>query len=65
MAEQPLVLKAGKLLWTDGSETLCERTADMPKFYMENGIPKALIIAILPKDSEVSYSLVIPLIKKK
>ncbi|WP_139956278.1 hypothetical protein [Flavicella sediminum] len=27
----------------------------------KDGIPKALIIAILPKDSEVSFSLVIPL----
>lgn len=60
LAEQPLVLKAGKLHWTDGSETMCERTADMPKLYYENGIPKALIIAVLPKGSEVSFALVIP-----
>ncbi|UII75357.1 glycoside hydrolase family protein [Flagellimonas sp. HMM57] len=60
LAEQPLVLKAGKLFWTDNSETLCERTADMPKLYFEGGIPKALIIAVLPKDSEDSFSVVMP-----
>ena len=41
--------------------TKTQRTADMPKFYLENGIPKALIIAVLPKDSEISYSVVVPL----
>jgi hypothetical protein len=64
LAEQPLVLKSGKIYWTDGSETLCERTADMPKLFFENGKPKALIIAILPKNSEISFSLVI-LLKEK
>ena len=61
LADQPLVLKAGKLHWTDGSVTLCERTADMPKLYFEESEPKALVIAVLPKDSEISFSLVIPL----
>ena len=61
LAKQALVLKAGKLHWIDGSETICERTADMPKLYFEKGILKALIIAVLPKDSEDSFSLVIPL----
>ncbi|GIZ09654.1 hypothetical protein [Flavobacterium sp. UMI-01] len=56
-----LVLKAGEIKWTDGTITKTERTADMPKFYMENGLPKALIVAVLPKDTEISYSLVIPL----
>lgn len=60
-AQNFLVLKAGEIKWTDGTSTFCDRTADMPKFYMENGIPKALIIAVLPKDSEISFSLVIPL----
>ncbi len=60
-AKNFLVLKAGEINWTDGTTTQTARTADMPKFYMEDGIPKALIIAILPKDSEDSYSLVIPL----
>ncbi|BAX78466.1 glycoside hydrolase family protein [Labilibaculum antarcticum] len=64
-AKNFLVLKAGEIKWTDGSVTKTERTADMPKFYMEDGVPKALIIAILPKDSEISYSLVIPLKKTK
>ncbi len=61
LAEQPLVLKAGELHWTDGSVTQCERTADMPKLYFENGMPKALVIAVLPTGSEDSFSLVIPL----
>lgn len=61
LSSNPLVLKSGEIKWTDGTTTKTARTADMPKFYMENGIPKALIIAILPKDSEISYSLVIPL----
>lgn len=61
LGNHPLVLKNGELQWTDGSVTKCQRTADMPKLYSENGIPKALIIAILPKDSEDSFSLVIPL----
>ncbi|WP_158655225.1 glycoside hydrolase family protein [Flavivirga eckloniae] len=60
LAKQPLVLKAGKLEWTNGTETLCERTADMPKLYFEDATPKALVIAVLPKDSEHSFSLVIP-----
>ncbi|MCG8688542.1 MAG: glycoside hydrolase family protein [Desulfobacterales bacterium] len=61
LAEEPLVLKSGSLLWTDGTETLCERIADMPKLYFEKGMPKALIIAVLPKNSEISFSVVIPL----
>lgn len=61
LAKQPLVLKAGKLYWSDGTETSCERTADMPKLYLEDGVPKALIIAVLPTKCEDSYSLVIPL----
>lgn len=60
-AKNFLVLKAGEIKWTDGTVIKTTRTADMPKFYMENGVPKALIIAILPKGSEISYSLVIPL----
>ena len=62
LAKQPLVLKAGELNWTDGEKTLCARTADMPKLYFENGLPKALTIAVLPKDSEISFSVVIPLV---
>lgn len=64
LAKQPLVLKAGKLLWNDGSETHCERTADMPKLYFENGVLTALIIAVLPKGSNDSFALVIPVNKK-
>ena len=60
-AENFLAIMAGEIRWTDGTSTLCQRTADMPKFYMENGIPKALIIAVLPKDSEDSFAVVIPL----
>ncbi|WP_010134582.1 family 43 glycosylhydrolase [Ochrovirga pacifica] len=60
-AKNFLVIKAGEIKWTDGAVTKTTRTADMPKFYMENGIPKALIIAVLPKGSGNSYSLVIPL----
>ncbi|WP_282136774.1 family 43 glycosylhydrolase [Seonamhaeicola maritimus] len=56
-----LVIKAGEIKWTDGTVTKTTRTADMPKFYMENGIPKALIIAVLPENSEDSFSVVIPL----
>ncbi|WP_297089700.1 hypothetical protein [uncultured Draconibacterium sp.] len=65
LAKNPLAIKAGEIKWTDGTSTFCERTADMPKFYMENGVPKALIIAVLPKDSEISFSLVIPLKQAK
>ena len=60
-AKNFLAIKAGEIEWTDGTITKTQRTADMPKFYMENGLPKALIIAVLPKDSEISYSIVIPL----
>ena len=63
-AEKELVLAPGKLRWTDGTETLCDRTADMPKLYMENGIPKALIIASLIKDGDDSFVTVIPLDNK-
>lgn len=60
-AKNFLVLKAGELKWTDDTVTQTERTADMPKFYMENGVPKALIIAVLPEESGVSYSVIIQL----
>ncbi|MEO1010005.1 MAG: glycoside hydrolase family protein [Bacteroidota bacterium] len=60
-AKHFLAIKAGEVQWSDGTITKTQRTADMPKFYMENGIPKALIIAVLPKDSEISFSVVIPL----
>ncbi|MDO6809672.1 glycoside hydrolase family protein [Zobellia galactanivorans] len=60
-SENFLVLEYGEIPWTDGSVTKALRSADMPKFYMEDGVPKALIIAILPRDSEISFSLVIPL----
>ena len=60
-AKNFLAIKAGEIQWTDGTVTKTERTADMPKLYMEDGVPKALIIAVLPKDSEISYSMVIPL----
>ena len=33
----------------DGTTTSCGRTADMPKLYFEDGRPRALIIATLPK----------------
>ncbi|MEM0914917.1 MAG: glycoside hydrolase family protein [Planctomycetota bacterium] len=56
-----VVLEAGALHWTDGTTTLCERTADMPKVYTDDGVPKALIIAVLPRDSEVSFAVIIPL----
>lgn len=61
LAKNPLVLEAGEIHWTNGVNMLCERTADMPKIYMENGKIKALIIASLPKDSEVSFATVISL----
>ncbi|MEX0320880.1 MAG: family 43 glycosylhydrolase [Puniceicoccaceae bacterium] len=64
-AKNFLAIKAGEINWTDGTTTYCQRTADMPKFYMEDGFPKALIIAVLPKDSEDSFSLVIPMKKAK
>ncbi len=60
-AKHFLAIRAGEIQWADGSVTQTQRTADMPKFYMENGIPKALIVAVLPAGSEVSYSVVIPL----
>lgn len=63
-AKNFLVLEAGEIKWTDGTITKTQRTADMPKFYFEDGVPKALIIAILPKGSEISYSLIIPLIRR-
>ncbi len=56
-----LAIRAGEIPWTDGTRTPTERTADMMKFYMEDGLPKALIIAVLPKHSEDSFSLIIPL----
>lgn len=59
-AKNALVMLAGELKWTDGTVTKTQRTADMPKLYFENGIPKALIIAVLPKDSEDSFAVVIP-----
>ncbi|WP_297089721.1 hypothetical protein [uncultured Draconibacterium sp.] len=59
--KNPLVMLPGEIKWTDGTVTKTQRTADMPKLYYENGKPKALIIAALPKNSEDSFSLVIPL----
>lgn len=61
LAENELVLAPGPLNWSDGTTTICERTADMPKLYMEDGRPKALIIASLPKDEDDSFVTVIPL----
>lgn len=60
VAKDPLVILAGELKWTDGTVTKTQRTADMPKLFIENGVPKALIIAVLPENSEESFSLVIP-----
>ena len=60
-AKNFLVLRAGELKWTDGTTTVCERTADMPKLYFEEGQLKAMTIAVLPKNSEISFSVVIPL----
>ncbi|MEM9419334.1 MAG: glycoside hydrolase family protein, partial [Planctomycetota bacterium] len=60
-AKHFMVLEAGKLHWTDGTTTLCQRTADMPKVYAENGVLKALIIAVLPQDSEISFAVILPL----
>jgi len=60
LAARPLVLKAGRIYWDDGTEILCERTADMPKLYFEDGKATALIFAVLPKDSEISFSVVVP-----
>ncbi|MFI3320796.1 MAG: glycoside hydrolase family protein [Rikenellaceae bacterium] len=59
--ENYLVLAPGTLHWNDGTTTTCGRTADMPKLYMEDGRPKALIIATLPKGSDDSFVTVIPL----
>ncbi|MBK1878950.1 family 43 glycosylhydrolase [Pelagicoccus mobilis] len=56
-----LAIKAGEIKWTDGTSTKTHRTADMPKFYMENGLPKALIIAVLPKGEEDSFAVIVPL----
>ncbi|MFR9651209.1 MAG: glycoside hydrolase family protein [Rikenellaceae bacterium] len=61
MAEHELVLAPGRLNWSDGTQTMCERTADMPKLYMEDGRPKALIIATLPKGEDDSFVTVIPI----
>ncbi|WP_211324151.1 family 43 glycosylhydrolase [Echinicola strongylocentroti] len=60
-AQNFLAIKAGKINWMDGTVTHTKRTADMPKFYMEGGIPKAMIVAVLPEESEDSYSVVLPL----
>ncbi|GAB3649883.1 hypothetical protein GCM10028791_16250 [Echinicola sediminis] len=51
--------------WTDGTTTKAQRTAGIPKVYLENGVPKALIIAVLPEYSEESFAVVIPLKKLK
>ena len=61
LSKNPLVVKAGEIKWTDNTSIRCQRTADMPKIYIEDGVPRALVIAALPKDSEDSFSLVIPL----
>ncbi len=61
MAENELVIAPGTLNWSDGSQTQCERTADMPKLYYEDGRPTALIIATLPKGEDDSFVTIIPL----
>lgn len=61
MAESELILAPGTLKWSDGTQTQCERTADMPKLYFENGKPQALIIATLPKGEDDSFVTIIPL----
>lgn len=60
LAKNALAIEAGEIKWTDGTSTHCQRTADMPKIFFEDGSPQALIIAVLPKDSDDSFSLVIP-----
>ncbi|MCG6190499.1 glycoside hydrolase family protein [Maribellus maritimus] len=62
LAQAPLVFLSGKIPWTDGDVTTCTRTCDMPKIYMEHGKMKALIMATLPVDSEISFSTIVPLI---
>ncbi len=59
LGQDPLVIRAGEINWTDGSKARCRRTADMPKLYVEDGIVKALIIAVLPKDSDDSFAVVV------
>lgn len=63
-AKKFLFLAPGTIKWNDGSETKCDRTADMPKLYIENGKSKALIIATLPKNSDDSFVTIIPLKNK-
>jgi len=64
LAKHPLVFKANIINWTDGTVQECERTCDMPKLYMEDGKAKALIMATLPIDTEVSFATVVPLVYK-
>lgn len=61
LAENELVLAPGTLNWDDGTQTLCDRTADMPKLYFEDGKLTALIIATLPKGEDDSFVTVLPL----
>ncbi len=60
-AENYLVLRPGILKYNDGSVVECERTADMPKLYMEDGKVKALIFATLPKGSNDSFVTITPI----
>ncbi len=61
LAKENLIIPHGVLNWNDGSKTICNRTADMPKVYLEDGKIKALIIATLPEGSDDSFVTVIPL----
>ena len=60
MSENELVLAPGTLSFDDDTSVFCDRTADMPKLYFENGKPKALIIATLPKGEDDSFVTIIP-----
>ncbi|MFI3289621.1 MAG: glycoside hydrolase family protein [Rikenellaceae bacterium] len=59
-SENFLVLSPGVLNYDDDSTVLCDRTADMPKLYMEDGKLKALIFATLPKDGDDSFVTITP-----
>lgn len=61
LAKNPLVIKAGSIKWTDGTETKARRIADMPKLYVEDGSVKALIVSTLPTDTDDSFVRVIPI----
>lgn len=60
-ADNYLVLRPGTLKYDDGSVVKCDRTADMPKLYMEDGKLKALIFATLPKDGDDSFVTITPI----